>query len=92
MQSYWLMVGPTGPCQQGESLKVIYLGIRRRVAGEIEDNVSESLLAIYPKKLPTYEAWRTSLKRLKLDFADQPELIDHLRRIGLVRRWSANRR
>jgi hypothetical protein len=92
LESYWVMVGPTGPCQQGESLKVIYSGIRRRVAGEIEDNVSESLLAIYPKKLPTYEAWRMSLKRLKQDFADQPELIDHLRRIGLVRRWSVNRR
>jgi hypothetical protein len=83
--SYWLMVGPNGACQQSDSMKKIY-GTMKRVSAEFDENLSGSLAVIYPDGLPKFDTWRKTFTRIEEQLADQPELLDVLRQIGLLRR------
>ena len=41
---------------------------------------------VFPDGPPPFESWRKTLKRIEARFADQPEALRQLRRIGLCRR------
>lgn len=87
LESYWLMVGPGGPCHPGDSFPSIH-----RIAKTICDDESEEteigrvLRDRFPSGFPKLDAWTKQLNRIEARFARQPETELFLRSLGLYRR------
>jgi hypothetical protein len=87
LESYWLMVRPSGPCDSGDTYPSIYQVAKAICDEEREETeIGRILRNRYPSGFPEFLAWTKLLNRVEVKFAGVPEAKSLLQSLGLYRR------
>lgn len=87
LESYWLMVRPSGPCHPGDSYPSIHSLAKAMYDEESEvSGIGEILRDRFPTGFPKFHAWTKQLNHVESKFAGQSEAESFLRSLGLYRR------